>query len=195
MDKDYYGILGVPRSASSAEIKKAYRRLARKFHPDLNPGDRAAESKFKEIQEAYSVLGDPQKKAEYDRVGTPGAFPQGNSREESYAPGFDGFDFSDYGTSSFEDFFENVFRGGISAPQSVRSQGEDLHYGINIGFEEAINGLQTKIRLDRRLSCTSCRGTGYLGGGAEKSCRGCDGTGRSSIQSGFMRFSSPCREP
>src|SRR5512139_703884 len=110
MDKDYYRILGVERRASATEIKRAYRKLARKFHPDLNPGDKSAEAKFKEIQEAYSVLSDPKKRSQYDQFGfagdrPPGAGPGGPGGPP---PGFEGFDFSDYGSPTFRNFFENL---------------------------------------------------------------------------------------
>ncbi len=112
MAKDYYETLGVSRSAPVAEIKKAYRRLARKYHPDLNPGDKGAEAKFKEIQEAYSVLTDPKKKTQYDQFGFAGDVPPQGAGPQGRPSGFEGFDFSDYGTSSFKDFFENLFGAG-----------------------------------------------------------------------------------
>ncbi len=196
MDKDFYRILGIDRSASTSEIKKAYRRLARKHHPDLNPGDRAAEARFKEIQEAYSVLGDPKRKAQYDQLGTVGDVPASPGQEHANPPpaGFEGFDFSDYGTSSFRDFFEDIFRGGASVPRVAPEKGEDLHHTMNIGFEEAICGLQTKIRLDRKLNCISCQGAGFVQSGRRKNCQACGGSGRSTVQRGFMRFSSPCAD-
>ena len=125
MEKDYYQVLGVARERPSAEIKKAYRKLARKYHPDLNPGDKTAEARFKEIQEAYAVLSDPKKRSQYDQFGfageppPPGAGPRGPA-----ARGFEGFDFSDYGSSTFRDFFENLFGGGgrrSERPASARS--------------------------------------------------------------------------
>lgn len=197
MAKDFYEVLGVSRSASQPEIKKAYRRLARKYHPDLNPGDKTSEAKFKEIQGAYSVLIDPKKKAQYDQFGFAGDMPPGGGGPRGpSASGFEGFDFSDYGTSSFKDFFENLFGGGgATRPQEAVSpeRGEDLHYTMNIGFEDAINGVQTRIRLNRLVSCPSCRGQGFASaGGGRKSCPSCGGTGRGFAQRGFMKFSTAC---
>jgi molecular chaperone DnaJ len=198
MNKDYYKVLGVERKASVAEIKKAYRKLARKYHPDLNPGDKSAEAKFKEIQEAYSVLSDSKKRSQYDEYGFVGNIPPGGGegRAGTSASGFEGFNFSDFGSSSFQDFFENVFRGGAAAGQpQARIQperGEDLIYGMNIGFEDAIRGLQTKIRLTRMVPCASCRGTGSVESSRQKACPTCGGSGRAYMQKGFMKFSSTC---
>src|SRR5512135_199922 len=135
MARDYYEILGVPKAAALPDIKKAYRRLARKYHPDLNPGDKSAEAKFKEIQEAYSVLSDPKKRSQYDQFGfagdrAPGPGPGGPGGPP---PGFEGFDFSDYGSSSFRDLFENLFGGAAGGraagrPQAAGERGEDLNY-------------------------------------------------------------------
>jgi molecular chaperone DnaJ len=189
MDKDYYRTLGVERKASSAEIKKAYRKLARKYHPDLNPGDRAAEAKFKEIQEAYSVLSDPKKREQYDQFGFVGVHPpEGGERPPS--SGFEGYDFSGYGTSSFSDFFESIFGGGARAAESER--GEDLHYSMRIGFEDAINGLQTRIQLTRMVACPQCQGRGYTQASGQRLCPACGGTGRAQMQRGFMKFSTAC---
>ena len=196
MAKDFYEVLGVPRSASQPEIKKAYRRLARKYHPDLNPGDKTSEAKFKEIQEAYSVLIDPKKKSQYDQFGFAGDMPPGRGGPQGPpGGGFEGFDFSDYGTSSFKDFFENLFgKGGAAGPGEGGSieRGEDLHYTMNISFEDAINGVQTRIRLNRLVGCPSCRGQGYASGSGGKSCPSCGGSGRSFVQRGFMKFSTAC---
>ena len=105
MNKDFYSILGVSKNASIADIKKAYRKLARKYHPDPNPGDKVAESKFKKIQEAYAVLSNPKKKSQYDQFGFVGDAPPGGQQQRTYSSGFEGFDFSGFGSSSFRDFF------------------------------------------------------------------------------------------
>ncbi|MGB8953632.1 MAG: molecular chaperone DnaJ [Candidatus Aminicenantales bacterium] len=192
MEKDYYKILGVDRKASVVEIKKAYRKLARKYHPDLNPGDKAAEAKFKEIQEAYSVLSDPKKRSQYDQFGFIGDFPPGARDPRPQASGFEGFDFSDFGTSSFGDFFNDLF-GGRSKPTPPRPEkGEDLIYTMKVGFEDAVHGLQTKIRLIRMVSCSECQGSGASQKGGQRVCSSCGGSGRSFLQRGFMKFSSTC---
>ncbi len=197
MAKDYYELLGVPKAASLADIKKAYRKLARKYHPDLNPGDKTAEAKFKEIQEAYSVLSDAKKRAQYDQFGFAGEAPPGGGPEgPGRASGFEGFDFSDYGSSTFHDFFENLFRGAGVRPAARAEagpvRGEDLHYSMKIGFEDAIRGVQTKIRLSRLASCGTCGGQGYVSRGGRAPCPVCGGSGRSTMQRGFMKFSGVC---
>ena len=195
MAKDYYEVLGVSRSATVTEIKKAYRRLARKYHPDLNPGNKSAEAKFKEIQEAYSVLTDAKKRARYDQYGFAGEVPPEGPAGPRGRPGagFEGFDFSDYGTSSFRDFFQNVFGGGAARGQaSVEERGEDLNYSMSLGFEDAVNGVQTRIRLTRLVPCQVCGGQGTASAGGPKTCPTCGGSGRGSAQRGFMKFSTPC---
>jgi molecular chaperone DnaJ len=197
MSRDYYQVLGVDRKAPPTEIKKAYRKLARKYHPDLNPGDKSAEPKFKEIQEAYSVLSDPKKRGQYDQFGFAGDIPPGAGPGRSAGAGFEGFDFSDFGTSSFQDFFENLFGGGGGRGTPGRGgngpeRGEDLTYTMTLGFEDAIRGVQTKIKLSRLVACPSCEGTGSAGGGNARTCPTCGGSGRAAMQRGFMKFSSPC---
>lgn len=192
MDRDYYRILGVDRKAAAAEIKRAYRKLARKFHPDLNPGDKAAEAKFKEIQEAYSVLSDPKKKSQYDQFGFVGDQPTPGPGQGSYSSGFEGFDFSDYGTSSFADFFENLFGRGGRAAQAGPVRGEDLRYTMKIGFEEAVNGLQTRIQLSRLVHCQACQGSGHLHSSGKARCPACGGSGRAHLQRGSMKFATTC---
>jgi molecular chaperone DnaJ len=193
MAKDYYDILGVSRNASVVEIKKAYRKLARKYHPDLNPGDKSAEAKFKEIQGAYSVLSDAKKKSQYDQFGFAGDVPPGAGGPQGRPGGFEGFDFSDAEAPNFRDFFENLFGGGMPGQGAVRPErGEDLHYTMSIGFEDAINGVQTRIRLNRLVACPACEGRGSVSRGGAKTCPACGGTGRSQVQQGFMKFSSVC---
>jgi molecular chaperone DnaJ len=191
MEKDYYRILGVDRKASLAEIKKAYRKLARKYHPDLNPGDKTAEAKFKEIQEAYSVLSDPKKKKQYDQYGFVGDVPPGTG-QRTYTSGFEGFDFSSSGTSSFRDFFENIFGQTAAQPQERPVRGEDLHYSMKVSFMDAINGLKTRIQLTRMVPCSVCQGKGFVSTGGQQVCPVCGGSGQTTLQRGFMKFATTC---
>ncbi len=192
MEKDYYKILGVDRKTSTAEIKKAYRKLARKYHPDLNPGDKTAEAKFKEIQEAYSVLSNPQKRKQYDQFGMVGDMPPRGAQYRTYSSGFEGFDFSDFGTSSFRDFFDSMFGTSARRTQPRPEKGDDFLYTMKIGFMDAVNGVKTRIRLNRMATCPTCQGTGYLQGSGQQACPGCGGTGQKTIQRGTMRFSTTC---
>jgi len=191
MGKDYYQTLGVDRKAALPEIKKAYRKLARKYHPDLNPGDKSSEAKFKEIQEAYSVLSDPKKRAQYDQFGFIGDVPPPGAAG-SRPSGFEGFNFSDFGQSSFQDLFENLFGGGSRQRAPVAEQGEDLLYTMALSFEDAIKGLQTKIKLNRFGQCSSCQGTGTSSRGGRQACPACRGSGQAYVQRGSMKFSTPC---
>ena len=191
MEKDYYRILGVDRKASLAEIKKAYRKLARKYHPDLNPGDKTAEAKFKEIQEAYSVLSDPKKKKQYDQYGFVGDVPPG-AGQRAYTSGFEGFDFSSFGSSTFRDFFENIFGQTSARPQQRQVRGDDLHYSMKVSFMDAINGLKTRIQLTRMVPCSSCQGKGFVSTSGQQACNVCGGSGQTSLQRGFMKFATTC---
>jgi len=192
MDKDYYRILGVERKASAVEIKRAYRKLARKFHPDLNPGDKTAEAKFKEIQEAYSTLSDPKKRSQYDQFGFVGDQPPPGADQGTYSSGFEGFDFSGNGASSFADFFESLFSRGARPAQAGTERGEDLHYTMKIGFDEAVNGLQTRIQLTRLVNCPACQGTGQVHSSGPGRCPTCGGSGRAHLQRGSMKFATTC---
>jgi molecular chaperone DnaJ len=194
MDKDYYGVLGVGRTASLPEVKKAYRKLARKYHPDLNPGDKGAEARFKEIQEAYAVLSDPKKKAQYDQFGFAGDRPPAGA-EAPRGSGFEGFDFSGFGTASFRDFFEDLFgRSGGRAPAPAPGRGEDVHYTMKLGFEDAVRGVQTRIRANRMGRCPVCQGRGFVARGGRRECASCRGSGRAVFQRGAMKFSASCPE-
>jgi len=192
MAKDFYSILGVPKNAPLTEIKKAYRKLARKYHPDLNPGDKVAEAKFKEIQEAYAVLSDPKKKSQYDQFGFVGDAAPGGPSQYSYSSGFEGFDFSGLGSSSFRDFFENIF--GASSPQAQQrtEKGEDIHYTMRVGFLDAIHGIKTRIKLTRMVACSNCRGNGTISSKGQQVCPVCRGSGQTAMQRGAMRFATTC---
>ncbi len=187
---DYYKVLNVKRDAPVAEIKKAYRKLARKYHPDVNPGDKQAEERFKKISEAYDVLSDPKKREIYDNYGTysenfhPGAGPSGAGFD------FSGFDFSNFGTSGFSDIFSQIFVGGESRPTQSQ-KGEDLEYQISLGFNEALKGLQSRISYTRQEVCPDCSGKGQSGTGS-RTCPGCRGSGKVGQSSGRLQFSSTC---
>jgi len=179
--KDYYEILGVKKDASQDEIKRAYRRLARKYHPDLNPGDKAAEQKFKEINEAYEVLGDPKKRADYDQFGTIPPFEPGAGFE-----GFRPFGF-DFGRVFEEDIFSDLFRG--FRHEEVPLRGSDLETSLEISIEEAYRGVTKSITVTREVVCKACGGSG-----AEdfQACANCKGSGSLQQKKGFFRLNQVC---
>ena len=176
-NKDYYATLGLEKGASDDEIKKAFRKLAIKYHPDKNQGDKEAENKFKEINEAYQVLSDPEKKERYDRYGTADFDGSGFG-----SGGFGGFDFSDMG--GFGDIFESFFGGGGGSGRRRNGpqRGSDLEYTINLTFEEAVFGVEKEISIDRSESCESCKGTGAKAGTSKKTCPTCNGQGQVRVQ-------------
>jgi molecular chaperone DnaJ len=176
--RDYYEVLGVTAQATEADLKKAFRGLAMQYHPDKNPGNKDAEERFKEINEAYAVLSDPDKRAHYDRFGTaPGTTPGG----------FDG----GFG-SLFEDIFENFLggRGRGGRPRGMR--GEDLQYELKITLEEAAGGLETKVQIPRLETCETCGGTGAEPGTRKVTCDTCGGRGEVRMSHGFLTVARPC---
>jgi molecular chaperone DnaJ len=182
--RDYYEILGVQRNASEEEIKKAFRRLARQFHPDVNK-EKGAEARFKEINEAYEVLGDPQKRRIYDRFGHAGVAGAGAG---AGANPFEGFGFG-----SFNDLFEQLFAGATGAASGTRrgaQRGADLHFDLTLSFEEAVRGCQREIEIPRWETCPTCRGNGAQPGTSTARCSACQGTGeiRRVQQSIFGQF-------
>ena len=191
---DYYKILGVSKKSTSAEIKKTYRKLARKYHPDLNPGDKNAEKKFKEITEAYEVLNDPEKKKKYDMYGDLGGF----SNSRGNAQNFDGFNFNNSGSSSFGDIFETIFGGQQREQREPRTiqnrplRGEDLRYSINLSFIDAVKGIETTIQINRKDKCSVCSGKGIDPSSKKTICPYCKGSGKTQKQTGFMKFAAPC---
>jgi molecular chaperone DnaJ len=204
---DYYELLGVPRKATVKDIRAAYRKLARKYHPDLNPGDKTAEEKFKQIQEAYEVLSDTKKRQMYDQFGfnvpgqggspPPGAGYAGGSPEDIHFD-FGGFDFGGAtggtgSSGSFRDLFSQFFRGAGAAQQPVREHepGTDLEYQIDISFAEAMHGTVKKLSFTRLDVCNVCHGSGFEPG-EEKTCPTCGGTGRVTQTGGKMRFQVTC---
>lgn len=193
MAKDYYKTLGLGRKASVSEIKKAFRKLARKYHPDLNPGDKNSETRFKEIQEAYGILSDPKKKSQYDQFGTVGDIPGRNANQGGYSTrGFEGFDFSNFGSSSFRDFFDNVFSDSSQRSAQGPVKGDDLRYTMKLSFKDAVNGVQTRIQLTRLVACGNCKGQGHIQAAGQRVCPSCGGTGKTIMQSGTMRFATTC---
>lgn len=179
--KDFYEILGVKKDASQEEIKKAYRRLARKYHPDLNPGDKTSEQKFKEINEAYQVLSDPKKRADYNQFGT-ASFEAG--------AGFEGFRPSDFGFNfgeGAEDIFSDLFRG--FRQRDIPLRGHDLETHLEISLEDAYKGITKPITLTREVPCKSCAGTGAE---ASQTCSTCKGAGASQQKRGFFTMSQTC---
>lgn len=204
---DYYETLGVQRGASQDEIRKSYRKLARKHHPDLNPGDKAAEERFKRVQEAYDVLSDPKKRQMYDQVGyysehgpPPGAGPQPGP-----GMGFGGFDFSDFSQGGgpeagaaggfggqFKDIFSQFFGGRARREERPEAEkGTDLEYGLNIDFWQAIRGTQVSLSIQRQEVCGTCHGTGQANTGSV-TCPQCNGTGNVTQMAGAMRFNITC---
>jgi len=205
LDKDFYAILGVSKSASADEIKKAYRKLARELHPDKNPGDKAAEERFKSVSEAYDVLSDEAKRKEYDEArtlfaGGGGFRPGGGGGFGSGGGGFGGggasYDFSDVFSGEdggLGDILGNIFnrgRGGRSAQRARR--GADLDSEISLGFDEALSGVTVPLRLSSESACTSCHGTGAKAGTVPRLCPTCEGSGQTSRNAGGFAFAEPC---
>ncbi len=208
--KDYYETLGVARSANEDELRKAYRKLARKYHPDVNPGDKAAEERFKNVQEAYDVLSDDEKRKTYDQYGfySPNIPPNGAGGAGG-GPGFSGFDFSDFlrqqqqgagrpeegedpGAGSFRDIFGSFFGGkGGRQASNQPERGADLEYGLNVDFWQSIRGTQVKLNITRQETCATCHGSGSAGGSIAV-CPQCDGSGTVVQQAGAMKFNLTC---
>src|SRR6202795_5234183 len=200
--QDYYQLLGVPRKASAKDIRNAFRKLARKYHPDLNPGDKSAEEKFKQLQEAYDVLSDTKKRQMYDQYG----FYSDNAPPPGYAGGadagdpnvnfdFGGFDFGGgsggAGTGgSFRDLFSQFFGGRGGAMEPEQEPGGDLEYQIEIDFWDAVRGAVKKLQITRLDACEVCHGTGAVG--TPQTCPTCNGTGQVQQAAGKMRFNVPC---
>ena len=196
--RDYYEVLGVQKGASEEEIKKAYKKMARKYHPDLNPGDKDAEEKFKEVNEAYEVLSDSEKKARYDQFGFAGVDPNFGAGTGGWGGGAGGagFDFGDLG-----DIFGSFFGGGFGGGQARRNpnapqRGESIRMNLTISFEEAAFGCEKELELDRYESCETCRGSGAAPGTSPETCPDCGGSGvvqtRRQTPMGVFASTAPC---
>ena len=189
--RDYYEVLGVDKNASEDEIKRAYKKLARKYHPDMNPGDKEAEEKFKEINEANEVLSDPEKKASYDQFGFAGTDPNYGAGQGGGFGG--GFDFGDLG-----DIFGSFF-GGFGGQQQRRNgpqRGESIRVSVSLSFTEAAFGCEKELTVERMEQCTTCKGSGCAPGTTPEVCPDCHGTGtvqvRRQTPMGVFATSSPC---
>ena len=178
MPRDYYEVLGVSRNATDAELKKAYRQLAMRNHPDKSPGDAEADNRFKELNEAYAILSDADKRAQYDRFGT-------------VSPGAGGFGDVGFGTL-FEDLFEGFFSGGGGRQRSRAVRGEDLQYELKITLEEAASGVETKIQVPRLETCETCGGSGVESGSKREVCQACHGRGEVRYTQGFLTVGRTC---
>ena len=194
--RDYYEVLGVDKSASDDVIKKAYRKLAKQYHPDLNPGDKNAEAKFKEVNEAYEVLSDKDKKARYDQFGFAGVDPNfggGAGGGNPYAGGAGGFDFTDI----FDSFFGGGFGGGgRRANPNAPRRGSDVEASVTLSFEEAAKGCKKNVTYHQIENCPDCNGSGAAKGTSPKTCPNCGGSGQVRINQrtpfGVMQSQQPC---
>ena len=183
--RDYYEVLGVARASSEADLKSAYRKLAMQFHPDRNPGDKTAESQFKEVNEAYQALSDQQKRAAYDRFGH-AAFEQGTGFGGGGGEGF---------ASSMADIFDDLFgdmMGRRSGRNPGRERGSDLRYNLEIGLEEAYRGKTAAVKVPTSVACEACSGSGAKSGSKPKTCQTCQGHGRVRAQQGFFSIERTC---
>lgn len=179
--RDYYEVLGVDKDASADEIKRAYRKLAIQYHPDKNPGNPEAEEKFKELAEAYQVLGDADKRKRYDRFG-----PQA-------AGGGGGSPFADVDVASVTDFFESIFGDVFGmGRERRRRRGRDLRVDVVLDLEEAAKGVDRKLEVARRVACKDCQGGGAAPGAKVETCRTCNGSGQQRMQQGFFVLARPC---
>src|SRR4029453_147680 len=186
--RDYYEVLGIERQASDQQIKSAYRKLALKFHPDRNPGDREAEDQFKEAAEAYAVLADSEKRSLYDRFGHAGVSGAGAGA------GFDPTIFADFSDifSGLGDVFGFGDIFGSRRKRGGPQRGADLRYDLEIAFEESATGVETTIQIPREETCETCKGSGAAPGTSPETCSQCRGAGQLRFQQGFLTVARPC---
>ena len=193
-EKDYYQVLGVDRNSTEAEIKKAYRKLAIKFHPDKNPGDSASEEKFKEISAAFEVLKDPNKRSKYDQFGHD-AFRGGQGNAQGVDP-FDlfrdAFGGNSGGGSGFGSIFEDFFGGNSSTNTSEGARGSDLRVSVNISLEQAAKGVEKEIKYQHHAPCNECSGSGATSGSGKTMCSTCGGIGQVASNQGFISIRRTC---
>jgi molecular chaperone DnaJ len=210
LEKDYYKVLGVTKTANADEIKKSYRKLARKYHPDANKGDAKAEERFKEISEAYNVLSDPKQRKEYDEARSlfGGGFRRPGQAGAGGQGGFGGFDLGDLfgggtttttgggqGSGGLGDILGGVFgRGGTRTPQARPRRGADVETETTLSFSDSLDGSTVALRLAGEGPCPTCKGTGAKAGTVPRVCPNCEGTGQESRNLGSFAFSEPCRE-
>ena len=195
--RDYYEVLGVSKGASEDEIKKAYKKLARKYHPDMNPGDKEAEEKFKEVNEANEVLSDPEKKARYDQFGFAGVDPSYGAGAGGAGGGFGGgFDFGDLG-DIFGSFFGGGFGGGGQTRRNGPQRGESIRASVAVTFLEAAHGCEKDVTIERSEQCPTCKGNGCAPGTTPEICPDCHGSGMVQVQQrtpmGVFASSRPCQ--
>ncbi|MGD8429996.1 MAG: molecular chaperone DnaJ, partial [Ectothiorhodospiraceae bacterium] len=186
--RDYYEVLGVAPNASEDDLKKAYRRMAMKYHPDRNPGDTEAESRFKEAKEAYEVLADPQKRAAYDQFGHAGVDPNSGMGGAAGGAGFGaGASFADI----FSDVFGDIFGGGGRGGAQV-FRGADLRFTLELDLEEAVRGKDAEIEVPTLVVCSECSGSGAAKGSTPETCPTCNGHGDVRVQQGFFSIQQTC---
>ncbi len=201
MTKDYYEILGVPRNASKEEIKKAYRKLALKYHPDRNPGDKEAEEKFKEINEAYEVLSDDEKRKIYDLYGVEGLKGATTYRSSDFGTGYRWGDFGGFGSGfGFEDIFEDIFdsffgtttRRTSRVRESSPKKGDDIYIEVEVSLEDIYFGSTKSVVVNRKEVCNACNGLGTKGGKKPEVCPTCRGSGTVTMREGFFSLTTTC---
>jgi molecular chaperone DnaJ len=202
LEKDFYAVLGVTKDSTADEIKKKYRKLARELHPDKNPGDKAAEERFKSVSEAYDVLSDDAKRKEYDEARS--LFAGGGFRPGGFGGGGGGFggggqqynvnveDLFGEDSGGFGDFLGGIFNRGRGARTPQPRRGQDLESSLTLSFDDALDGVTVPLRLSSEAPCTSCHGTGARAGTVPRVCPTCEGTGQTSRNAGGFAFADPC---